>query len=69
MFEEKDKQIQISAAMIFPEGKKEPRSILRIDGPTAIIVYTTMKYSWFRKIMWKWFFGIEFSRIEGKDER
>lgn len=68
MFEE-DKQIPISTTMTFPEEKKEPRSMLRIDGPTAVVVYTTMKYSWFRKIMWKWFFGIEFSRVERKDER
>lgn len=67
MFDE-EKTIPISAKILLPEEKKEPRSMLTIDGPTAIIVYSTIKYSWFRKIMWKWFFGINFSKIDNRKE-
>jgi hypothetical protein len=46
------------------DQKKKPSSKIVIDGPTALTVFTYIKYSWFKKIMYKLFFGFRFEKIE-----
>lgn len=47
---------------------KDNKSIIKIDGATPIYIYSKIKYNWFRKIMYKFCFGIEFNKIEEEKE-
>lgn len=41
------------------------KSIIKIDCGMPIYIYTKIKYNWFRAMMYKICFGLEFKKIEG----
>lgn len=43
-------------------------SVIKIDGVAPIYIYTKIKYNWFRAMMYKICFGLEFKKIE-EDEK
>lgn len=48
--------------------QKKVRSTLTIDGPTPIIIFCGIRYSWLRKIMWRLCFGITLEKVKKEEE-
>lgn len=46
----------------------QSQSIIKIDCGTPIYIYTKIRYNWFRAMMYKICFGLEFKKIEENEK-